>query len=67
MREVSVDRQRLADSHPLHHDETQAVHGAVALVGVPSEVRESRLLLLESGLVDARHLLAVENLARRNR
>ena len=46
MREVLVDRPRLADAPLLHNHEAQAVDDAVALVPMPFEVGEGFKLLL---------------------
>lgn len=67
VREVLVHGQGLADAQVVHHDEAQAIHGAVLLVCMPPEIVEGGPLLLEARPVDPSHPLAVEPLAHEDR
>ena len=60
MREVRIHCEGLTDAELLHDDEAQTVDGAVGLILVSLEVVEGGSLLVGTGPVDARQLLAVE-------
>ena len=60
MREVRIDGEGFTDAQLLHDDEAQTVDGAVGLILVSLEVVERGSLLVGTGPVDARQLLAVE-------